>query len=198
MHELGSPREHPRLYAATRVLVVTMAASFATLVLAVGLAAAAPANNSQVASVASNQADLGGFKVLPPIVIPFPIPVVLTNLVVTANATWSGDITTNVGWDTDKVRQGQDLDVSRIAPSTSGKINVKWSVTGKIDGFDFGPTNLSKDNISCAPKLSGATLQCDGSSAEIPVSIGTIAHPLPRAAIRRRDAGDRCEVRCDA
>jgi len=156
-----------------------MAASLVAIVFAVGLAAAAPANNSQAVSVASDQADLGGFKVLPPIVIPFPVPVVLTDLVVTANATWSGDITTAVGWDTDKVRQGQDLDVSRIAPSTSGKINVKWSVTGKIDGIDFGPTNLSKDNISCAPKLSGTTLQCDGSSAEIPVASGPSFIPFP-------------------
>jgi len=156
-----------------------MAASFAAVVFAVGLAAAAPVNNSQAVSVASNQADLGGFQISAPIVIPLPIPVVLTDLVVTANATWSGDITTNVGWDTDKVRQGQDLTVSRIAPATSGKIDVKWAVTGKIDGVGFGPTNISKDNISCSPKLSDGNLACDGSSAEIPLSSAPSGIPFP-------------------
>ena len=160
MNHLAPPRGHPRLYAVTRGLGATIALGVVAIIFSVGLASAAPANNSQAGSVASNQVDLGGFQISPPIVLPLPIPVVLTDLVVTANATWSGDITTNVGWDTDKVRQGQDLSVSRIASATSGKINVKWAVTGKIDGVGFGPTNLSKDNISCSPKLSGGNLAC--------------------------------------
>src|SRR6476659_9857585 len=121
MNDLGRPRGHPRPYGATRKFVAILAVGLASIGLAAVPAAAAPANNSHVVSVVSNQADLGGFNVLVPIVIPLPIPVVLTDLVVTANATWSGDITTNVGWDTDKVRQGQDLSVSRTAPRRAAR-----------------------------------------------------------------------------
>ena len=61
----------------------------------------------------------------------------------------------NVGWDSDDVRQGAELDIARSAPLTSGRIDVKWQVSGKVDGIPFGRANLSKDNVTCAPRLSG-------------------------------------------
>jgi PKD domain len=179
MNDLGRPRPHARARGAARKLVAAVAAATTAIFFAVGVASAAPASNSQAVAVASNQANLGGFQITPPIVIPLPIPIVLTDLVVAANATWSGDITTNLGWDTDKVRQGQDLAVSRIAPLTSGKIDVKWTLTGKIDGIGFGPTNISKDNITCSPKLSGGNLPCEGSSGEIPLGSAPSGIPFP-------------------
>ncbi len=107
--------------------------------------------------MASDQIDPGGFKTLIPIVLPAPLPLVLTNLVFTADAKWSGDITTNVGWDSDNVRQGADLDISRSAPLTSGKIKVTWQAEGEIDGIQFGPTNISKDNVTCWRASDGFT-----------------------------------------
>ena len=154
-------------------------AGLAALVVMVGPATAAPATNSQPVAVASNQVDLGGFNLVP-ICIPFPIvPVCLTDGVVTASAKWSGDLTTNVGWDTDKVRQGQTLDVSRAAPGPTGKIDVTWQLSGKLDGIPFAPVNLSKDNITCDPKLSDGGFQCTGSSAEIPLVSAPSGIPLP-------------------
>lgn len=159
-------------------LLALCLAGLAGLVVSVGAAEAAPASNSQAVAVTSNQIDLGGFD-LAPIVLPLPIPVVLTDGVVTAGATWSGDLTTNVGWDTNKVRQGQNLDVSRVAPSPTGKIDVNWQLSGKLDGVSFGPVDLSKDNITCDPMLSGGGFECNGSSAEIPIASGPSLIPFP-------------------
>jgi hypothetical protein len=62
--------------------------------------------------------ELGGFKLQAPVVIPdplLPVPIVLTDLTVSAKATWSGDLTTKLAWDDDKNRQGADLQVARLA-----------------------------------------------------------------------------------
>ncbi len=100
---------------------------------AAGPASAAPASNTQTVSVQSNEANLGGFKLQAPVVIPdplLPVPIVLTDLTVSAKATWSGDLTTKLAWDDDKVRQGADLQVARRATQTSGddalQVAARW------------------------------------------------------------------------
>jgi hypothetical protein len=183
MNDLGRPRPHVRPRAATRTLVATLAASVLAIVFAVGVAAAAPANNSQAVPVASDQIGLGGFVLPGPFVFPAPLPIVLTNVHVTANARWNGSITTNVGWDSDDVRQGADLDISREAPLTAGEIDVTWQVSGTIDGiFDFGPTNISKDDVVCAPKLSGGGFACNAVSGGLRLP-GAIPSPIPTTLI---------------
>jgi hypothetical protein len=87
-----------------QALLALCLTGLAAIVLA-GPAAAAPTTNSQVVSVTSSEANLGGFKLKAPIPLD-PLPIVLTNLTVSATAQWSGEMTTNVGWDSDKVRQG--------------------------------------------------------------------------------------------
>jgi hypothetical protein len=165
MDDRASPRGYPRIRRAASASVAAVVTGLAVIALAAMPAAAAPASNSQAVPVTSNQVDLGGFQILPPIVLPAPLPIVLTDITVTANATWSGDLTTNVGWDTDDVRQGADLDVARSAPLPSGEIDVVWQVAGKANGIDFGPTNVSKDDVTCAPALSGGgPLHCEGTS----------------------------------
>src|SRR3954451_23665137 len=106
---------------------------FVAFVVMTGSATAAPVTNAQAVSVEGNDADLGGFQLQAPIVIPDPLPLVFTNLTVSAKAQWSGKITTNVGWDSDKVRQGADLTVARSASPTSGTMHVTWQVSGEID-----------------------------------------------------------------
>ena len=182
MHEYASPRAGPRIHTAARSLVVVLAAGLAAVVLAAVPAAAAPTSNSQAVPVASGPVDLGGFQLLPPIVLPAPLPIVLTDITVTASATWSGGLTTNVGWDTDKVRQGADLDVSRSAPLPSGEIDVTWQVAGKANGIDFGPTSISKDDVACAPRLSGGGFQCAGTSGSFPLP-AAIPSPIPTTLI---------------
>src|SRR5262249_20235223 len=78
-----------------------------------GPASAAPQTNSQQVSVASGTANLGGFTLQAPIeLVSAGIPVVITDLTIGATASWSGNITTDVGWEGDKVRQGADLAVT--------------------------------------------------------------------------------------
>jgi hypothetical protein len=128
--------------------------------------------------VASGQIDLGGFQLQAPVVMPDPLPIVLTNLTVTARAKWSGDITTNVAWDSDKVRQGADLAVSRSATLKSGAIDVKWQLSGEIDSIDFGPTTIDTDNVTCDPKLSGGGFDCEATSPSLPLP-GALPSPIP-------------------
>jgi PKD domain/Bacterial Ig-like domain (group 1) len=164
---------------ATQALVAVCLIGLAAIVLA-GPAAAAPATNSQVVPVESSEIDLGGFQLKAPIFFPDPLPIALTDLTVNAKAKWTGNLTTNVGWDSDKVRQGADLSVNRAAPLTDGKIDVKWQVTGKADGISFGPVTISADNVDCAPKLSGGGLGCVATSGGIGLPGGI---PLPQGWI---------------
>jgi len=106
---------------------VALAVFAVVIMTTAGIADAAPANQQQPVPVTSGDVDLGGFEILPPIVLPAPLPLVLTDLHFTAKAKWSGDLTTNVTWDSDDVRQGKDLDVGRTA-TPSGKIDVSWQI----------------------------------------------------------------------
>ena len=168
-------RRHTRMRGLLAIALAVVAAG----VVGAGPSNAAPMSNSQPVDVASGQQDLTGYVIPGPIVLPAPIPIVLTQLHIDASAKWSGNVTTDVGWDSDKVRQGQTLDVSRTASATSGKIDVKWTLEGFADGIHFGPTNISKDNIACNPKLSDGTLHCNGSSTEIPLGSLPSGIPLP-------------------
>ena len=141
----------------------------AALVLA-GPAAAAPVTNSQQVSVASGTADLGGFTLQAPVeLVSAGIPVVLTDLTVSATANWTGNITTDVGWESDKVRQGDDLAVTRTASASSGSLDVKWQISGKVDGVGFGPDTFSTDNVTCDPQYSGAGFECSSDSPGITI-----------------------------
>jgi hypothetical protein len=162
----------------TRTLFALCAASLVAVAVAAGSATAAPVDNSQVVSVASSEASLGGFQLKAPVVLPDPLPIVLTNLTVSAKAKWTGDITTDLAWDSDKVRQGADLDVSRIASLTNGTLDVTWQLTGEIDSIDFGPFTIDTDNVSCDPKLSGGGFDCTADSPGLALP-GALPSPIP-------------------
>jgi hypothetical protein len=162
-------------------LVALCLTGLAAIVLA-GPAAAAPTANSQAVPLVSNTAQLGGFQLQAPIVIPDPLPIVITNLTFTSTAQWSGDITTKVGWNSDNVRQGAKLDVDRSAPLTDGKIHVEWQVSGEIDGISFGPTSIDSDDVDCTPTLAGGSFSCEGSSDGLPLP-GAIPSPIPLTLI---------------
>jgi len=166
----------------SRALLVLCLAGLAAIVLA-NSAVAAPQANSQVVPVASGAADLGGFQLQAPIVFIDPFPIVITNLTLTAKATWSGNITTKVGWNSDNVRQGSTLDVNRSAPLTDGKIHVEWQVSGEIDSIDFGPWSIDSDDTDCTPALSsGSSFSCEASSDGLPLP-GALPSPIPTTLV---------------
>jgi hypothetical protein len=172
--------QHPGRRGVQALLALCVSALAA--ILFAGPAAAAPATNSQVVPLTSAPSDLGGFQLQAPIVFTDPFPIVITDLTVTAQATWSGNITTNVGWNGDNVRQGATLDIGRGAPSTDGKIHVEWQVSGEIDSISFGPISVDSDDADCAPTLSGGSYSCDASSAGIPLP-GALPSPIPTTLV---------------
>ena len=164
----------------TQAVLALCVALVAAMALTAGSALAAPASDTQTVSVKSNEADLGGFKLQAPVEIPdplLPVPIVLTDLTVSATATWDGDLTTQLAWDDTKVRQGADLQVAREATQTSGKMHFKWKLAGEIDGIDFGPTTIDKDNVTCDPKLSGGGFECETDSPGLALP-GAVPSPL--------------------
>jgi len=164
----------------TQGVLALCLALVAAITVATGSASAAPAGNTQTVSVQSNEANLGGFKLQAPVVITdpiLPVPIVLTDLTVSATASWSGDLTTKLSWDDDKVRQGANLQVARQATQTSGTMHFKWQLSGEIDGIDFGPTTIDKDNVTCDPKLSGAGFSCEADSPGLALP-GAVPSPL--------------------
>src|SRR3954453_8498765 len=164
----------------TRAVLALCLAPVAAITIATGSASAAPADNTQTVPVKSNEAARGGFKLQAPVVIPdplLPVPIVLTDLTVSAKATWDGDLTTKLAWDDSKVRQGADLKVAREATQTSGTMHFKWQVAGGIGGIDFGPTTIDKDNVTCDPKLSGGGFECETDSPGIALP-GAVPSPL--------------------
>jgi len=164
----------------TQAILVLCLAVAAAITIGTGSASAASATNTQTVPVQSNEADLGGFKLQAPVVITdpiLPIPIVLTDLTVSATASWSGDLTTKLGWDDTKVRQGANLDVSRVATQTDGTMHFKWKLSGEIEGISFGPTTIDKDNVTCDPKLSGGGFECETDSPGVALP-GAVPSPL--------------------
>lgn len=146
-----------------------LATVFGSLVVGASGAAAAPMTNTTPVPLASASADLGGYALsgtaatLPPTSI---------NLNVTATATWTGSLTTAVGWDSNQVRQGATLAVTRVAPANAGSIDVEWTVTGDIDPLGFGDIsigtiNLSNSDVACGLSLSGAGYTCTDTSDSV-------------------------------
>lgn len=151
------------------IVMVLLATALGVTLVGTPAASAAPVVNTTAVPVASGSADLGGYTIsgtaptLPPSSF---------NLTVTANATWTGSLTTNLGWDSNSVRQGATLDVSRVAPLTSGNIDVEWSVTGTVNPFGFGDVSigtvtLSASSVSCTPALSGGNYTCTATSNSV-------------------------------
>jgi PKD repeat protein len=167
---VGQTRSARRPRKFLRVAIVGgLIAALSTL----SIAAATPAFagttvDSTPVAVASSSADLGGYTI-----IGFePITLSVFHLNVTAHATWSGDLTTAVSWDSGKVRQGSSLDVTRQVSATSGNIAVQWVVTGTVSplglgNIDIGTVNLSKDDVTCAPQLTGGAYHCKATSDAI-------------------------------
>src|SRR5262249_37791579 len=123
------------------------------------------------AGVGSSSQDLGGV----PIDGVEPATLSVFHLHVDAQAKWDATINTDVPWDSDKVRQGQTLDVARVASSTTGKIKVLWTITGvfrPLDLFDvnIGSIPISLDVDSCAPNLdsSAGAFDCSAESDGLP------------------------------
>ena len=142
---------------------------------------------SVVSGLSSDFESLGGF----PIYGFEPATLTFFDLNVNAQAKWIGSFVTDVSWDSDKVRQGADLEVTRTGSSLIGVMSVIWTVSGTLrplDLFDvpIGPIPVSVDIGACTPELadcpadatpeeieecaaSASTFNCSATSAGFPL-----------------------------
>jgi len=56
-------------------------------------------------------------------------------------------------------------------------MHFKWQLSGEIEGIDFGPTTIDKDNVTCDPKLSGGGFECETDSPGLALP-GAVPSPL--------------------
>ena len=56
-------------------------------------------------------------------------------------------------------------------------MHFKWQLSGGIEGIDFGPTTIDKDNVTCDPKLSGGGFECETDSPGLALP-GAVPSPL--------------------
>jgi hypothetical protein len=96
----------------------------------------------------------------------------LVSLSLTGQAKWTATANTSLSWDSDKVRQGQTLDMNRALGSVTGTMHVLWSISGNIAGIDFGPTPLSLDSVSCTPDFTPLPAGTSGTAAGAGVGPG--------------------------
>jgi PKD domain len=106
-----------------------------------------------------------------------PLPFTVVDVDISLYAEWHATVETHVGWDSDEVRQGADLDVTRWAPQPTGELTATWVATGNIGLFggnadiDIG-THTTTQTVACNPKLSGSSFDCFVEAATITIHPG--------------------------
>ncbi|WP_084285620.1 PKD domain-containing protein [Solirubrobacter soli] len=75
------------------------------------------------------------------------------NVTVTAEAQWTADLKTMVGWNSDQVRQGGELYITRSVPLPSGQLQVVWTIKGSTTPGGTFSTKTVKTTATCIPKL---------------------------------------------
>jgi PKD repeat protein len=150
---------------------LSLALTALTFLAAPSLVSAAPVDDVAAAPIASEVIDIGGWEVTD--TFTGDDSDLSLSLTIEAQAQWSASITTGVSFESDDVRQGADLEVSRIAALSTGALNVVWSVTGTVEtGWgtaSIGPVPFSADNVGCAPALSGGAYDCVAESSSVEV-----------------------------
>jgi hypothetical protein len=150
-------------YSRRALTALVAAAAFPAAALAApGLAAATPMVESTNLAVSTGTVGLGSYTVNG------SDPAIATawNLNVSGNATWSGNLSNNVGWNTSYLRQGAAPGVSRMSLLQSGKLHVTWHVTGYhwTGAGDKNDDLMFTADASCAPMLGGSAYDCHASS----------------------------------
>src|ERR1700755_1415767 len=78
--------------------------------------------------VASSSTALGAYSVT----ATDPSGIAAFDLDVTPSVTWTSKFDTNVGWESNDVRQGEHLRIDRNALVTSGLLKVNWNLKGSV------------------------------------------------------------------
>ena len=146
------------------IRTATAALAVAAALAVPSAASAAPMAENFNLSLTSQTADLGANHIWGH----DPIGLAHYDLHVKTRATWTGNLSTIVGWNSTNVRQGADLTVSRQAFYPSGSMKVTWTVTGFVSRtdappMDFGTKTGTKD-VACMPALLAGSYECAATS----------------------------------
>jgi len=169
----------------SRALIAALGAAGALAVPAV--ASAAPVAQSYSMPIASGAANIGGYHIGGSAggLATFDVDVA-------ARAKWSGRLSTIVGWDSAKVRQGSPLTVSRMTPFQTGSMQVAWTVSGSVDPLEQGDVHFATKAISstasCMPLTLGNGYTCTVASPSIPLvkTPGLPGSPYVKVQLRAR------------
>lgn len=111
---------------------------------------------------------------------------------VAAKASWKGELSTVVGWDSANVRQGETLTVARNSPLQSGELTVSWKVSGRVDVGDLAGGAFATKNVSdeafCMPKLAGGAYECTAQSPALTLvkTPGIPASPYVKVVLKAK------------
>jgi len=147
----------------TSLALLTAAASLAVP----GVASAASTVDIYSASLASDTENLGTYSVNAHDVA----NLVDFDMDIKSRATWTGNLTTHVGFNDSNVRQGAPLTVTRMTPFNTGKMKVSWTVSGTVKPLGFSTVNLGSktfsDDASCMPAMLGSLYTCTATAPGI-------------------------------
>ncbi|HET9345781.1 MAG TPA: PKD domain-containing protein [Candidatus Limnocylindrales bacterium] len=163
---------------ATRIGRVGLAGILAASAALTGVAPAMAASQALIESVPmeSGQMPIETFHIAWVSFAPMPFTIIDVDVEVTAE--WNATLPTSVGWDSDEVRQGSDLDVSRTALPATGQLTAKWVVTGNVGLFGGNAdipigTKTTEQTVACNPKVApGATFNCFVEAAVLTIMPG--------------------------
>jgi hypothetical protein len=143
--------------------LLTVAASLAVP----GVASAASYVDIYDASIASESESLGSYSIDAHDVV----GLVDLDVDIKSKATWTGNLSTHVGYNDANVRQGAPLTVTRMSPFQTGKLKVTWTVGGTVKPIGFGTKNLGSFNVvdeaSCHPALLGSAYTCTAAAPAV-------------------------------
>lgn len=135
------------------------AAAFA----APGAANAATMSDSYSTSLTSGSVNVGGYHLGGGVIG----NLATLDLDVTAKATWTGNLSTALTWNSANVRSGGELPIARTTPPLQGgNLHVTWQATGTVDTAVSSPTDIGvklfSDDAYCSPSLvlNGAAYDC--------------------------------------
>lgn len=143
--------------------LLTAAASLAVP----GVASAASYVDIHSASIASETENIGTYSVNAHDVA----NLVDFDMDIKSKATWTGNISSHVGYNDTNVRQGAPLTVTRMSPFQTGKLKVTWTVSGTVKPLGFSTVYLGgktfSDDASCQPALYGSLYSCTATAQGI-------------------------------
>jgi hypothetical protein len=163
------------------------AAAFA----APGAANAATMSDSYSTSLSSGSVNIGGYHLGGGVIG----KLATLDLDVTAKATWTGNLSTALAWNSANVRSGGELPIGRTTPPLwTGNLHVTWQATGNVDTALTSPTDIGvklfSDDASCAPSLilNGTAYDCVATSPSVALvqTPGIPGSPYVKVSLKAR------------